>query len=73
MTEKAISDIIGEKDKVALYIAVVAAMNKQIPQEYKMLKTESGDRLYGCPACKNVVFNGQKYCDECGQKLKWEG
>ena len=31
------------------------------------------DRLYRCPRChKHFFYNKQKYCDQCGQAMKWE-
>lgn len=31
------------------------------------------DRLYRCPKCHKCFFyEKQKYCDQCGQKVKWE-
>lgn len=30
------------------------------------------DRLYKCPKCHGYLFyDGQKYCDRCGQEVKW--
>ena len=30
------------------------------------------DRLYRCPRChKCFVYKKQKYCDQCGQAVKW--
>lgn len=31
------------------------------------------DRLYRCPKChKHFLYRKQKYCDQCGQEVKWE-
>ena len=31
------------------------------------------DRLYRCPRChKHFFYKKQKYCDQCGQAVKWE-
>ena len=31
------------------------------------------DRLYKCPRChKHFFYEKQKYCDQCGQAVKWE-
>ena len=31
------------------------------------------DRLYRCPKCHKCFFyEKQKYCDQCGQEVKWE-
>lgn len=30
------------------------------------------DRLYRCPKChKHFFYRKQKYCDQCGQAVKW--
>lgn len=30
------------------------------------------DRIYRCPKCHKAFFyKNQKYCDRCGQKVKW--
>lgn len=31
------------------------------------------DRLYRCPKChKHFFYKKQKYCDQCGQAVKWK-
>ena len=31
------------------------------------------DRIYRCPKCHKCFFyEKQKYCDQCGQAVKWE-
>jgi uncharacterized protein with PIN domain len=31
------------------------------------------DRLYRCPKChKHFFYRKQKYCDQCGQAVKWD-
>lgn len=31
------------------------------------------DRIYRCPKChKHFFYEKQKYCDQCGQAVKWE-
>ena len=27
--------------------------------------------LFICPVCKNALFEGQKFCHECGRAVKW--
>jgi len=30
------------------------------------------DRIYRCPKChKHFFYEKQKYCDQCGRKVKW--
>ena len=26
---------------------------------------------YRCPICKRIIFGTEKFCPECGQRLKW--
>ena len=35
------------------------------------METKQG-LVYTCPTCPNLIYKGQKYCDECGQLLLWE-
>lgn len=31
------------------------------------------DRIYRCPKChKHFFYEKQKYCDQCGQAVKWD-
>lgn len=41
-------------------------------QEPKLVKVD-GDYVF-CPSCGNELFTypQQKFCDECGQEVKWE-
>ena len=34
---------------------------------------ESFDDCYCCPKCDNQLTPYQRFCDECGQKLNWDG
>lgn len=49
-----------------------AALELLKEQEQKMVKLDE-DSVH-CPSCGNELFTypRQKFCDECGQKLKWE-
>lgn len=51
--------------------AILEALQKQIPKEpVELAKSE----LYGrCAVCRKVVHVGERYCDQCGQALDWEG
>ena len=47
-----------------------------LPENIKGNKKDNGRLLFGtCPKCKNRVSNveGGNYCQNCGQRLKWEG
>ena len=47
-----------------------------LPENIKGNKKDTGRLLFGtCPKCKIRVSNveGGNYCQNCGQRLKWEG
>ena len=86
MIEKEISDIMEGYDKVDFYIAIIDALNKQIPKKPTYVDTRfrhhgkhisdgsSLDECYKCPNCKNHifhVFDSENYCKYCGQRLDW--
>lgn len=62
-------------------ITVLKALNKQIPNAPIKVEANraSGNSVgyefrteYDCPCCRKVnIKKGQKYCDGCGQALKW--
>ena len=62
-------------------ITVLKALNKQIPNAPIKVEANraSGNSVgyefrteYDCPCCRKVnIKKGQKYCDACGQALKW--
>ena len=84
MSEKTISDIIGEHETNDLYIAIIDALSKQIPKEAKKKEAKitigehaifCGD-VFRCPVCDTNIYNAitkQNYCHNCGQKLEWGG
>lgn len=62
-------------------LTVLKALNKQIPNTpIEVKRNEASGNLvgynyqteYDCPCCRKVnIKKGQKYCDACGQALKW--
>ena len=57
-----------EFETVCLIVKTIeAALRKQIPLDYKI--SEDGDAL--CPIC-GADAEWHKYCEECGQALKWK-
>lgn len=62
-------------------LTVLKALNKQIPNTPMKVErnTASGNSVgynfqteYDCPCCRKVnIKKEQKYCDACGQALKW--
>ena len=68
MIEKGISEIIKGQDKLDLYIAIIDALNKQIPYKPKPYKDFAGKCKCGCV----LLYKSAKYCGYCGQKLDWK-
>ena len=47
-------------------------LKEQEAVEPEVEVTNEIDRLYKCPKCHGYLFyDGQKYCDRCGQEVKW--
>ena len=63
-------------------LTVLKALNKQIPNAPIQVERNKASGMsvgydfkteYDCPCCRKVnLKKGQKYCDGCGQALKWE-
>ena len=71
MTEKNIAKEIEEQENMEIIKMISDALEKQVAKTPILLRLQSGNRIYACPVCQNPPFPNQKYCDECGQKLKW--
>lgn len=51
----------------------LALLEEQEPVEPEVEVLNEIDRLYRCPKCHKCFFyEKQKYCDQCGQEVKWE-
>lgn len=51
---------------------IIEALEKQIPKKpIEHIVNKVGFPYYECPICGECDVYGQKYCDECGQKLDW--
>ena len=37
----------------------------------KCRKADGVYRHFQCPTCKNYLIYEQKYCEQCGQRIKW--
>lgn len=64
----------GLETKIVLNEKNVAdALRKQIPQKVNIsLKgTTDWTTRCRCPSCGNYIFDSQKYCAECGQRIDW--
>lgn len=53
--------------------AIVNAIQKQTPLKAKISLNGTTDwnTRCRCPSCGNYIFDSQKYCAECGQRIDW--
>jgi hypothetical protein len=57
----------------SLFNSVLALLKEQEAVEPEIEVLNEIDRLYRCSRChKHFFYEKQKYCDECGQAVKWE-
>lgn len=51
----------------------LSMLKEQEPVEPEVEVLNEIDRLYRCQKChKHFFYEKQKYCDQCGQAVKWE-
>ena len=51
----------------------IALLKEQEPVEPEVEVLNDVDRIYRCPKCHKCFFyEKQKFCDQCGQAVKWE-
>jgi len=51
----------------------ITLLKEQEPVEPEVEVLNEVDRLYRCPKChKHFFYRKQKYCDQCGQAVKWD-
>lgn len=55
---------------LSMSVAIVAA-EKQIPYKPPVIYKGSGHQAYECKCGHMLPNKTAKYCDECGQRLKW--
>ena len=52
---------------------IIALLKEQEAVEPEVEVLNEIDRLYRCPKCHKCFFyERQKYCDQCGQAVKWD-
>ena len=55
-----------------LYRSALNMLKEQEAVEPEIEVLNEIDRLYRCPKChKFFLYEKQKYCDRCGQEVKW--
>ena len=59
--------------ELSFYNDVIKMLEADIPQKVSIsLKgTTDWNTRCRCPACRKDLFDGQKYCSECGQRIDW--
>ena len=50
----------------------INALEKQIAKPVKELNDRKDLYVASCTVCRYLVYRNQRYCDGCGQKLKWK-
>ena len=65
--------ITGERPADKVVGLACHALNKQIPIKVNIsIKgTSDWNTRCHCPVCRKDLFDGQKYCNYCGQALDW--
>ena len=66
MIEKSIAREIRELEKIETLQMIISALEKACEQD---VVQSSSTR---CPRCGAYVWDEQRYCFMCGQKLRWE-
>ena len=52
----------------------IALLKAQEPMKPEIEVLNEIDRLYRCPACHKYYFHKkQRFCDNCGKAVKWNG
>ena len=63
----------GEAGIEKLHHDALALLKEQEAVEPEVEVLNEIDRLYRCPKCHKCFFyEKQKYCDQCGQAVKWK-
>ena len=68
------ADFLQIQEKVQLYNCVAKAIKKELPQDIKRKDFNIEKAKWNCPACNysyTEYDSHDKYCRNCGQKLKW--
>lgn len=62
------------KDRFYVDCPLPDVIEKLEPKEPEVETLNEIDRIYRCPTChKSLFYVKQKYCDQCGQAVKWDG
>ena len=53
------------------YDMAIKALNQRIPRPVIHGNMGTGIVLFACPNCNTMVLYTQRFCNMCGQRLKW--
>ena len=54
-------------------IALLREQEPMIPIKVRVSTLQEFDGIYKCRSCGHyILLRGQKYCYECGRKVKWD-
>lgn len=54
------------------YDFAIEALKRQAPTPVVHTYMGNGIVLFTCPECKSMVLYTQRFCNMCGQRLKWD-
>ncbi len=66
MTEKHISKLLKEQEKMEIFKTIIGALEKQMETA-----PICENLLAHCPTCRRVLAGKQNYCSKCGQRIRW--
>ena len=50
----------------------IAKSALELLKEQEAIEPDSEHHLFVCPVCRSVLRRNQKFCHECGKRIKWE-
>ena len=65
MIEKSIAREIRDLEKIETLQMIISALGKSCEQDVVCALSPM------CPRCRALVWDNQRYCFMCGQKLRW--
>ncbi len=65
MIEKSIAREIRDLEKIETLQMIISALGKSCEQDVVRALSPM------CPRCRALVWDNQRYCFMCGQKLRW--
>ena len=70
LTINAIADAVAKQQPKKVVVKTTYYDELIAYDTYKTMET----KRYSCPTCERpIIYYRPKYCDDCGQRLDWEG